>query len=269
MYTTIAGRTTDGKTIEVAVGADGKLQTDASVSLPAGAATAAKQDEQSVLLAAISDQLPVALGAGGGLKVDGSGTALPVSAASLPLPTGAATAAAQTDGSQKAIPRGGAKGATTAADVTSTNVSADRQGLDVVEQLAPAYEDGTNGVAAGQWKPLAVSTYTPSLYANRGAAASANIKATPGNVFSVTCLNTNAAVRYLQLHNKASAAANPEVPLLEFPVPASGGFIVIGQDFFTAAGIHFSTGITFGVSTTRGTYTAATAGEHDTQVTYK
>jgi hypothetical protein len=33
--------------------------------------------------------IPSALGAGGGLKVDGSGTALPVSAASLPLPTGA------------------------------------------------------------------------------------------------------------------------------------------------------------------------------------
>lgn len=36
-------------------------------------------------------QLPAALGAGGGLKVDGSGTALPISAASLPIPTGAAT----------------------------------------------------------------------------------------------------------------------------------------------------------------------------------
>lgn len=35
--------------------------------------------------------LPIALGAGGGLKIDGSGTALPVSAASLPLPTGAST----------------------------------------------------------------------------------------------------------------------------------------------------------------------------------
>jgi hypothetical protein len=34
--------------------------------------------------------LPVALGAGGGLKVDGSGTALPISAGALPLPAGAA-----------------------------------------------------------------------------------------------------------------------------------------------------------------------------------
>lgn len=35
--------------------------------------------------------IPTALGAGGGLKVDGSGTALPVSASALPLPTGAST----------------------------------------------------------------------------------------------------------------------------------------------------------------------------------
>lgn len=46
-------------------------------------------------LSSIIGLLPTALGAGGGLKVDGSGTALPVSAASLPLPSGAATAAKQ------------------------------------------------------------------------------------------------------------------------------------------------------------------------------
>lgn len=42
-----------------------------------------------------------------------------------------ATAAAQTDGTQKAIARGGSKGATTAADVTSTSEGADHQALDV------------------------------------------------------------------------------------------------------------------------------------------
>ena len=55
----------------------------------------------------------------------------PVSAASLPLPTGAATAAIQTDGTQKSIVRGGAKGSTTAADVTSTAEGADHNAVDV------------------------------------------------------------------------------------------------------------------------------------------
>lgn len=45
--------------------------------------------------------------------------------------TGLAKAATQTDGTQKSIVRGGAKGTTTTADVTSTAQSADRQGLDV------------------------------------------------------------------------------------------------------------------------------------------
>ena len=52
-------------------------------------------------------------------------------AASLPLPSGAATSAAQTDGTQKSIARGGAKGTTTAADVTSSAIDANTQALDV------------------------------------------------------------------------------------------------------------------------------------------
>lgn len=72
----------------------------------AGDASAANQTTQIAAEEAIRDRLPSALGAGGGVKIDGSGTALPVSgtffqatqpvsAAALPLPTGAATAAKQ------------------------------------------------------------------------------------------------------------------------------------------------------------------------------
>lgn len=60
----------------------------------------------------------------------GTGT-FAISAASLPLPTGAALDATLTGGTQQAINRGGAKGATTAATVTSTASGADHQGLDV------------------------------------------------------------------------------------------------------------------------------------------
>lgn len=52
------------------------------------------------------------------------------------IDTKVATASNQTDGSQKAVVRGGAKGTTVAADVTSTSISADRQALDVVIQNA-------------------------------------------------------------------------------------------------------------------------------------
>lgn len=68
---------------------------------------------------------------GNAAKVDGSAVTQPVSAATLPLPTGAATSTIQTDGTQKAIVRGGAKGTTVAADVTSVSIDADRQALHV------------------------------------------------------------------------------------------------------------------------------------------
>ena len=52
-----------------------------------------------------------------------------ISAASLPLPTGAALDATLTGGTQKAIARGGAKGTTVAADVTSVATDANTQAL--------------------------------------------------------------------------------------------------------------------------------------------
>lgn len=67
----------------------------ASLPLPAGAATAAGltsiDGHVDGIEGLLNGGLPAALGAGGGVKIDGSGTALPISAASLPLPSGAAT----------------------------------------------------------------------------------------------------------------------------------------------------------------------------------
>ena len=64
-------------------------------TLVSDVATATKQDtiigHIDGIETLLNGGLPEALGAGGGLKIDGSGTALPISAASLPLPTGAAT----------------------------------------------------------------------------------------------------------------------------------------------------------------------------------
>lgn len=67
-----------------------------AVSLPTGAATAARQDSQTTLLTNIDNKTPSL--ASGRVPVDGSGVTQPISAASLPLPTGAATAALQTSG---------------------------------------------------------------------------------------------------------------------------------------------------------------------------
>lgn len=130
-----------------------------------------------------------------------------------------------------------------------------------------AGEDLTNNILGVVHKPIAASTYSPSLYTALTQVTKANIKATPGNVMSAIISNTNAAVRYFQLHNKASAPTAGEVPIYSFPVPAGlatiPGVLVLGVDFFTEAGYYFSTGIGWAISTTYGTFTdSATNTEH-------
>lgn len=66
----------------------------ASLPLPTGAATAARQDTGNTSLSSIDSKTPALVS--GRQPVDGSGVTQPISAASLPLPTGAATAANQT-----------------------------------------------------------------------------------------------------------------------------------------------------------------------------
>lgn len=140
--------------------------------------------------------------------------------------------------------------------------------LKVAEQFVPGYEDNSNLVAASQTKPLAVSTYSYSVYKNYAAAATANVKASPGNVYAVTCSNINGSTRYIQIHNTATTPSAAAVPALSFVVPANSQ-VRIGTEFFGPGGINFSTGIAFAFSTTEGTYTAGTATDQFTQVCYK
>lgn len=136
------------------------------------------------------------------------------------------------------------------------------------EMYSPQYEDNTNALATVAVKPLAVSTYSWTLFQNLAANATLNVKATPGNVRSVYCHNINAAARYIQLHNTATTPGGGAVPLLTFLVPASSA-IFIGADILGDHGVNFSTGIAFAFSTTEGTYTAGTATDQFTHILYK
>lgn len=130
-------------------------------------------------------------------------------------------------------------------------------------------EDNTNGNFSVIEKLLAgVSTYSPSVFTNFGANATLNVKASAGNVYAIDCQNTNAAIRYIQLHNTTTTPAGGAVPLLSFAIPASSSR-TITHDTLVAGGANFSTGIAFAFSTTLGTYTAGTAAEQSTTIIYK
>lgn len=92
-----------------------------------------------------------------------------------------------------------------------------------------------------------------------GTSAGANLKTSAGSVYAITCSNNNSLVRYFQLFNKATTPVADDVPTRSFPVMPNDGLLVIGQDVVGGSGIPLSTGIGWGFSSTRLTYSPATA----------
>lgn len=131
----------------------------------------------------------------------------------------------------------------------------------VVEQLIPGAEDNTNGVIYVTGKSFVglPTGHTQFTIPNNDVDYSA--KATPGNLLWITCTNANAAVRYLQIHNKTSAPSSGNTAYLSVSIPA-GGSVTLGPNVWGEAGLNLSTGVAIGVSTAHGTFTAATTTDH-------
>lgn len=93
-----------------------------------------------------------------------------------------------------------------------------------------------------------------------------SVKASAGYLKSIQVSNINAAIRYLQIHNKATAPASTEVPVLSFPIPAGTATvpatISFGREDWGDGGYYCSIGVAIGISTAAGTFTAATTTDH-------
>lgn len=138
---------------------------------------------------------------------------------------------------------------------TSPFVGNQQGALNVDEQLAPQYEDNTNGVAAGANKPLAVSTYSWTL-ANASPNGTVNIKASTGNIFSLNCVNTSTIPYIVQIFNTATTPSTGNAPSFYFPIAAYGEDVVDGM-YFGQSGYNLSSGIALGISVVTSTYSAA------------
>jgi hypothetical protein len=78
------------------------------------------------------------------------------------------------------------------------------------------------------------------------ASAGANIKAAAGQVYGGVVTNSNAAIRYLHLYNKASAATlSTDTPVASYALPPSAS-VQITTDGLGAA---FATGISWAFTT--------------------
>jgi hypothetical protein len=113
---------------------------------------------------------------------------------------------------------------------------------------------------------LLVAQEVTSHFYNVATDIDISVKASAGRLKSIRATNDNAAVRYLLIHNKASAPVGGDAPIAAYPIPAgtptNPGVIELGKDFFLDNGLVLSTGIAVAISTTAATYTAATVAEH-------
>jgi hypothetical protein len=77
--------------------------------------------------------------------------------------------------------------------------------------------------------------------------------------------NRNAAVRYFQIWDNTSAATTL---VIQIPVPATSGFVQLGE-VLKDQGWGLLVGLTWGMSTTAGSYVAATASETDVMIQWQ
>lgn len=159
-----------------------------------------------------------------------------------------------------------ANGQATMANSTPVVIASNQASVAVTEQLAPAYEDNANGVAAVQHKPTITPTYSGTSFQAVLNDVDIAAKATPGNLLSIRATNINAAIRYLQIHNKATAPSGGDTATISIPIPAgtstAPAAVTLGNEFFGNNGLYLSTGIAIGISTAATTFTAATTTDH-------
>lgn len=106
----------------------------------------------------------------------------------------------------------------------------------------------------------------PSTYRSMNLSSGANVKNQPALLFSISCFNTNSAIRYFQLFD--SVVAPTGTPVISYPI-FGNAFLILDKGYFTEEGIAFETGLTWGISTTFGTYTPATPSETSAEILYR
>lgn len=112
----------------------------------------------------------------------------------------------------------------------------------------PALATGSNLIGRVNVEPQTNNGLSISRTLSAASTNGTNIKGSAGQIYTIVAHNTNAAVRYLKVYNKATApTVGTDTPVLTFPIPgnaAGAGFVID-----TTMGISFATGIGIGLTT--------------------
>lgn len=217
----------------------------ASLPLPTGAATAAKQPALGTAGTASADVISVqGVASMTALKVDGSAVTQPVSGtfwqATQPV-SGTVTANGGTGNFASTVADGanvtlGAKAdaANTATDTTAVS------GISVLKQISKSVQQLVTDVGT-------LTTSFGQSYSRVVAAASTNatsVKASAGNITNVDLFNVAAYDVFVKFYNKASApTVGTDTPVWTVPIKAGTGF---SKQF--PNGRWFSTGVAFAIT---------------------
>lgn len=161
-----------------------------------------------------------------------------------------------TDGTSKVIPAGFIFDEVAGTALTENDGGAAR--MDSKRALVVGIEDRTtrgqrtavdaSGNLAVAPKAAATGGATIGKVLSAASTNATNLKASAGKVIDIALVNTNAAVRYLHLYNKASApTVGTDVPVATIAIPgnAAGAGISIPSNI----GLDFSTGISYSLTT--------------------
>lgn len=137
------------------------------------------------------------------------------------------TPVASGGGSASTQIQGGVKGATTAAIVTSTANGADHQGLDVVEQLKPVYEDNSAGRALVEQR---------NSFANITSATTTTVKSGAGFLHLIQ-INAAVALATVTIFDN-TAGSGTKIGTITMPATLLASQVILRYD------VSFATGLT-------------------------
>ncbi|MBD2364526.1 hypothetical protein H6G36_25690 [Anabaena minutissima FACHB-250] len=133
-------------------------------------------------------------------------------------------------------------------------------GTEITGVAIPSGGAGVRGWLSAIWKLISDRFMPPgTIAAYLGTSSGANLKDSAGNIYAITVSNSSSSTRYFQIFNQTTSPSLNDVPVRSFPVPPDDSLLLLGQDIIGGNGIVLTTGISWGFSTTRLTYTAATA----------
>ena len=136
------------------------------------------------------------------------------------------------------------------------------------------YLGGANRLTSWRQAIVPQNTVPYALSCNRQFGISSFlITSSPGSIYSFYAINKNVSVRYLSFFNARTIPTFGSSPSLSFllPVgsPTAPSEIILGTDFFGPNGIAFTSGISWGISTSETIFMPTlTPSDHTIQVNY-